>query len=137
MLYIALEQELITATHTATWLAGTPNRVYPLVIPQKVPRGAAQTPCVVYETVGVDRQVSYCGTSGLIRTTMQLNCYAEDYGTAKSVAAAVRDVFGDFRGLLGGTVDVRHAKLEAEFDIQDIEPGLYRVSQSWVIWHVE
>lgn len=137
MLHIALEQELVTATHTATYLAGNPNRVYPLVIPQKVVRGAAQTPCVVYETGGVDRQTTYCGTSGLVRTTMRLDSYAEDYNTAKEVAQAVREVLSDFRGTLGGTVEVRHAKLETEFDLQDFEPGLYRVSQSWTIWHVE
>lgn len=137
MLHIGLEEELATAALTAALLAGTPNRIYPLVIPQKVPRGAAQTPCVVYETSNVERQTTYCGVSGLVRTTMRLDCYAEDYNTSKQVAQAVRLVLSDFRGMLGGTVDVRHAALETEFDVQDFEPGLYRVSQTWAIWHVE
>jgi hypothetical protein len=137
MLHIGIEHEFVTNATTAAYLAGTPNRVYPLVIPQKVPRGAPQTPCVVYETDGIDRQVTYCGTSGLSRTSMKIDCYAEDYNTAKQVAQAVREVLLDFRGLLGGTVEVRHAALETEFDLQDIEPGLYRISQSWTIWHEE
>ena len=137
MLHIGLEDELATSTVTAAYLAGTPNRIYPLVIPQKVKGGAAQTPCVTYETRSVDRQVTYCGTSGLVMTTLELNCYAEDYNTSKEVAQAVRQVLSDFRGMLGGTVDVRHASLQTEFDVQDFEPGLYRVSQSWAIWHVE
>src|SRR5512138_859594 len=133
MLHIGLEQELATNTHTSTYLAGVnsaPNRIYPIVIPQKVPRGAQVTPCVVYETRAVDRQVTYCGVSGLVRTTLQLDVYAEDYNTVKEVARAVREVLADYRGLLGGTVDTRHASLETEFDINDFEPGLYRVSQT-------
>lgn len=140
MLHIGLEQELATHTATAAYLAGengAPNRIYPIVIPQKVPRGAQVTPCVCYETRAVDRQVTYCGTSGLVRTTMQLECYASDYNTVKEVARAVREVLSDFRGMLGGTVDVRAATLETEFDVQDFEPGLYRVSQSWAFWHAE
>lgn len=140
MLHIGLEQELATNTNTAAYLAGVgsaPNRIYPIVIPQKVPRGSPVMPCVTYETRAVARQVTYCGVSGLIRTTLQLDCYAVDYNTAKEVAQAVREVLSDFRGMLGGTVSVRTASLETEFDVQDFEPGLYRVSQSWAIWHVE
>jgi len=140
MLHIGLEEELATSTVTAAYLAGTggaPNRIYPLVIPQKVPRGAQVTPCVVYETRNVDRQVTYCGVSGLVMTTMTIDCYADNYNTSKEVAQAVRECLSDFRGMLGGTVDVRHASLQTEFDVQDFEPGLYRVSQSWAIWHVE
>lgn len=137
MLHVALEQELITNTHTATYLAGTPNRVYPLIIPQKIPRGAAQVPCVVYEISAVARQVTYCGVSGLARTSILLDCYAEDYHTAKQLAQAVRETLSDYQGMLGGTVSVRNMALETELDLHDIEPGLYRVSQSWTIWHVE
>ncbi len=140
MLHIGLEEELATHTTTAPYLAGVgsaPNRIYPLVIPQKKPRGAEVTPCVVYETRDVQRQTTYCGVSGLVRTLMQIDSYAVDYNTSKEVAQAVREVLSDFRGMLGGTVDVRNATLETEFDIQDFEPGLYRVSQSWAIWHVE
>lgn len=137
MLHIALEQELSTNPTSAALLAGPPNRIYPVVIPQKVPRGAQVTPCVVYELRAVARQTAYCGTSGLVRSLMQLDSYAEDYNVAKQVAQAVREVLTDYRGLLGGTVDVRAATLETEFDVQDFEPGLYRVSQSWAFWHVE
>lgn len=137
MLHEGLVAELSTSTVTATYLDGDPVRVYPIVIPQKKPRGPAQTPCVVYETRDVRRQTTYCETGGLVRTTMQLDCYATDYNEAKRLAEAVREALSDFRGLLGGTVQVRAATLETEFDLQDIEPGLFRVSQSWVFWHVE
>lgn len=140
MLHVGLEVELSTSTNTAAYLAGegsAPNRIYPIVMPQKIQRGAQVTPCVVYETRSVDRQVTYCGTGGLVRTTMQLDVYADDYNTSKLVAQAVREVLMDFRGLLGGTIEVRHAALVTEFDVVDFEPGIYRVSQSWAFWHVE
>lgn len=141
MLYRGLVAELVGSTPTSGFLAGDSgesNRVYPLVIPQKKPRNGTQvTPCVVYQTRNVDRQVTYCGTSGLLRTEMQLDCYATSYEDAADLAAAVRELLTDFRGSLGGVVSVRHAALQTEFDLQDPEPGLYRVSQLWVFWHEE
>lgn len=133
----ALRVELAGHTATATFLAGTPDRVFPQVIPQKVPGGAAQIPAVVYERRVVQRQVTYCGTSGLVRTTVSLDCYAASYDEAQDLAAAVRGALIDYSGLLGGIVDVRAASLDTEFDVQDFEPGLYRVSQSWTFWHTE
>lgn len=137
MLHIGLTAELVNSTVTAAYLAGTPHRVYPLVLPQKKPRGAAVIPAVTFETKSVSRQVTYCGTSGLVMTSMGLNCYADKYDDVKLLAKAVKDVLQDFRGQLGGIVDVRAASLETEFDIQDFEPGLFRVPQSWNFWHVE
>lgn len=140
MLHEGLVAQLLADTVTAAFLVGDDsehNRVYPLVMPQKIPRGPSQTPCVVYQTRSVDRQVTYCGTSGLIRTMLQLDCYSSTYTEAKQLADAVRTSLIDFRGSLGGVVSVRHAALESEFDLQDPEPGLYRVSQNWVFWHEE
>lgn len=137
MLFEGLVAELESSTSTSAFLSGTPSRIYPLVIPQKVPRGAQQTPCVVYERRGVDRQVTYCGTSGLVMSTMQLDSYATTYSEAVQLAEAVKQALLDFNGTLGGVVSVRHAALQSEFDTQDIEPGLYRVTQTWVFWHEE
>lgn len=140
MLHRGLVAELIVNTNTSGYLAGDSpgyHRVFPLVIPQKIKGGSAQMPCVVYDVRSVERQVTYCGTSGLVRSVMNIDCYALSYDESKELAQAVRDALLDYRGLLGGIVDVRAASLETEFDIQDIEPGLYRVSQSWVFWHAE
>lgn len=112
-------------------------RVYPLKMPQKTPNGAAQTPAVVFTLGSVDRQVTYCGTSGLKRSTVRLDCYDVTYDGAKDLAAAVEAVLLDFGGMLGNVADVRHAALEGELDLHEFEPGLYRVSQSWVFWHAD
>jgi len=135
----ALKIHLVQATPTAAYLAGAPDpdRVYPLIIPQKKPRGPAQVPCVVYRISGVDRQQLYCGTSSTVPTRMELDSYAIDYDEAHALADAVKAVLQDFRGMLGGIVALKNATLENEIDLQDIDPGLFRVNQSWAFWHLE
>lgn len=136
-LYDAVYEHLLQNTATAAYLAGTPNRVFPLVIPQTQPRGAPKVPCVVFTTIAVERQQKYCGTDGLVRARVTLDYYAKTYGEATQLAAAGRHALLDYNGMLGGVVFVRHASLDTELDVLDPEPGLYRVSQSWSIWHVE
>jgi hypothetical protein len=136
-LYEAHSAHLLSVTAVNALVAGTPDRIYPLVIPQKVPRGSQITPCIVFTTIAVERQVMYCGTDGLIRTRCSLDSYASTYAEARELADAVRQGLLDFKGLLGGVLSVSAASLETDFDLQDPDPGLYRVSQSWSIWHVE
>jgi hypothetical protein len=136
----ALRVHLVAATATATYLAGldgAQDRVYPLVIPQKKPGGAAQVPCCVTAVGSVDRQPLYCSTDGVVRSRMTLDFYAETFDEAKEMAEAARSVLLDFRGVLGGIADVRDMKLENETELVDMEPGLYRVSQQWAVWHAE
>lgn len=113
------------------------RRFFFIIIPQKIPGGELRQGCVVYNRSGVERQVTYCGTSGLIKTMSTLDTYSLSYTAARALAAEVRRSLIDFRGLLGGVLSVRAASLENEFDVQDIEPGLFRVSQSWTFWHEE
>ena len=115
---------------------GNVVRIFRQVIPQKIPEGVPRVPCLVYERSGVERQVTYCGTSGLVRSTFSIDSYAVKSSIAHELAAAVRDALLDYRGVMGG-IAVSFCSLENEFDLQDIEPGLYRVVQSWSIWHEE
>lgn len=114
------------------------TKVHPIVIPQQVLSGAVRVPAVVYSISGVERAVSYCHTIGLIRTGMTIDCYAARYDDARALASAVREALVDYRGPMGTPpVPVRTANIETEFDLLDIEPGLYRISQQWSIWHEE
>lgn len=139
-LHEGLRAQLLVDTGTGAFLAGETDadaRVYPLVIPQKVPRGRAQVPAVVYTYVASAWQGTYCGVSRLVSADVRLDCYARTYHEARDLAAAVRSLLHDFAGSMGGTVDVRTAILTTEFDVQDFEPGLFRVSQSWTFWYTE
>ena len=132
----ALFQHLVGTAGVAA-LVGT--RVHPLVIPQRIAATSQRVPAIVYSVSGVDRAVSYCSTDRLVRRAVGIDNYAAEYDSAHAVADAVRAALVDFSGPMGSTtvVPVRTCNIETEFDLMDIEPGLYRVSQQWTIWHEE
>lgn len=111
-------------------------RVYPLMIPEHVYAEATKLPCIVYTKTGVDRQQTLNGTDSVVRAAFQIDSYARTHSGAISLAAEVRDALLDYAGTVAG-VEIKHAALETEFSLIDPEPGLFRVTQSWSIWHVE
>jgi hypothetical protein len=135
----ALFAELAANSGVAALVEGAAGfyRIHWQQVPQKIPAGAAQMPALVYEVSGVQRTVRYCGTDRRVRTAVTIDCYAVREADSWALADAVRGALQDFRGMLGGTVDVSWAGCESELDGQDVEPGLYRVTQSWVFWNLE
>lgn len=112
-----------------TALAST--RAYPVVAPQKSP-----APYLVYNKSGRGRQELFCGTDNTLSTRMQIDCYATTYLESVNLAAAVESALNRYRGVLGSpAVNILTAYLTNEFDLSEIEPGLYRQSQDWEIWH--
>jgi hypothetical protein len=112
-------------------------RIYPGVIPQRIPNQPNRMPAIAYTFTAVRRQTGYCGTDPHGRHTLALDCYAVTYREARDLAKAVRTSLIDFSGLLGGVANVHAIMLSDEFEGLDIEPGLFRVTQSWNVWHVE
>jgi hypothetical protein len=133
-LHQAIKNHLATDTSVEALIDG---RFFYRMIPQKIETGPPRMPCVVYSRGGVERQVTYCETSGLVRTSATLDIYALRLTESRDIARAVRQALIDYRGFLGGLVMVKAASLENEFDLDDLEPGLYRVNQSWTFWHSE
>lgn len=129
---MSLEQSLrdyILADTAVAAIVGT--RMYPLVIPQ-----SGKQPCLVYAKQGRERQQLFCGEDGLKRTTVVIDCYAKIYDDAVGLANAVSAALRDFSGAMGAT-RVPRIFLDAEIDLSDMEPGLYRQSQTWIVWHRE
>lgn len=112
------------------------NRVFPLMIPQHVYDEATRLSCLVYSKVSDIRGITFCGTDTVPATSYQIDCYAASFLKSKQLAAAVRSALIDFGGMWNGTT-IKNVHLETEFDLLDPEPGLFRVSQSYRIWHVE
>jgi Protein of unknown function (DUF3168) len=133
LLHEAIKQHLQSDTSVEALLGG---RFYYVIVPQSYV-GTERMPCVVFNRSGVERQVRYCGTDGMIKTSFTLDCYALRYTSVRALANEVRKSLIDFRGLLGGLLSVSAASIVNEFDLLDIEPGLFRVSQSWDFWHIE
>lgn len=134
-LFVALRDNPGVAAFVAP-VGAEPYRIYPLVVPQRL-AAQPQMSAIVYSIASVERAASYCESDRLVRSSVNIDNYSKSYLTVGQLAKAVQTVLLDFRGMLGGLVEVRTAYLTNEFDLLDIEPGLYRVSQSWDIWHVD
>lgn len=119
------------------------TRIYPIVIPEQAYADATRQPCIVYSFDGKERQVRFSGTDSLVAASVQIDCYARTYASAHAVALAVRTAMVDYSGIWTGTGspqssnDIKKVFIENEFDLMDIEPGLYRVSQTYTIWYDE
>jgi hypothetical protein len=108
------------------------DRIYPLLRPERDP-----TPALIYtQTAGVD-DVTLCGQSGLSNKLFQLDSYAKSYSLAHQLADAVKARLAGFQGIMGDTAgtDIASIALESESDLDDPEPGLFRVLQIFNIWH--
>lgn len=107
------------------------SRIYPDKLPQN-----PTLPAVVTQKVGGTRQVTNCGTHGLVLGSFQLDVYGLTRAAARQVADAIFDAMKDDVGLMGATI-VKQCTLTTDFDSVDPEPGLLKRTQLWDIWYVE
>lgn len=110
------------------------DRFYPQVIPKQAWSDARIQPCAVYMRIGVQRGKTYCATDAVARSTFQIDAYALTPEEADGIARVIKSVLIDYRGMMGA-VKVKDISLDGEFDLDDPEPGLYRVSMTISIWH--
>lgn len=118
---------------SAIVVEGSHKRIYPIVIPQKT-AGRSQLPCIVYSVTGENRTKTYCGTVKVIESIIAIDCYAKSLVEARRLSIAVRRAILDFRGVMGN-VRVRDVTLTNSMTLNDMEPGLMRVADSYSIWH--
>lgn len=107
------------------------NRMYGMIRPENDP-----TPSIVYSRATTLRSQTMCKTDPKVRATMTVDCLAKTYLGAKKLARATGKALIDFAGDMYGT-RVSTVILESEIDLDDPDPGLYRVSQTYLIWFVE
>lgn len=96
----------------------------------------AKLPRIVYTKIADGNTQTMCTTDSVKGDRYQLDCYAKDYKTSKALARLVKNSLVDFRGFMGDTY-VKTVILETEQDLTDPDPGLNRVSQTYLIWFVE
>lgn len=107
-------------------------RIFPQIVPQKE-SALKQVPCLVYTTSAETRSRSFCGTNNLVLTSLELDCYAITLLGARALSSAVRAVLVDHRGTMGD-VKVRDVSLESSTTLHDVDPGLFRVVDTYNVW---
>lgn len=107
------------------------DRIYGMIAPQK-----AKLPRIVYSRIAVTRSQTFCATDRKARAVMQVDAYDLSYRGAKVLAKTIRQTLTDFNGDMAGT-PVSTIAMDSEVDLDDPDPGLFRVSQTYFIWFTE
>jgi len=108
-------------------------RIFPVKARPETWDSDSQRPCLIYRVDGVGRSSTFCATSGLVAESVAVDCYARSYDGAVDLALLVKQVI-DFSGQVGETL-FNAIRLESEFDLMDLEPGLFRRALSFTIWN--
>jgi len=95
--------------------------IYPQVLPQGVSTG------VTYTQVSRSATHAFGGDATTIQYRVQIDVWADTYGEAKALAAAVREAFSRYR-----SEEVQDVLLVNEVD--SMEDGTRRVSQDYFIY---
>lgn len=121
---------LLSADSNLEQLIG--GRVYPVIVPQN-----SAVPHVCFEQTGREgNDPTVCNVSTSVQKEYEISSRSKSYFEAKEVADAVRVILNNFSGLMGETA-VDRVLLQNEQDLFDPEPGLFRVSQTFVIYYQE
>lgn len=93
-------------------------------------------PASVYTRIGGERLHAMGGPVGTGKPVLQLDHFAQTYSEAKSVATAFRQELDGFTGTMGSTA-VDCVWIDDEEDIYEEAVKLYRVRQTYTLWHTE
>ena len=144
---MSFESDLYTklaATTGITSLLGSLSGGAPCIFPVQRPQGS-ELPALRYLTIFDDSQTHLTGTSGITRTSVQIDCYASTQLEAVNLAEAVRV------GLIGarngrqtmGSTFVNCITLTGKSDepatgLQDAsDDSVFNRSLDFEIWHAE
>ena len=122
-----LEKGLYAKLIGTTILAGV--RVYP-----RTPQSPT-FPLIRYTRVSTSRQQSLDANVGVTEANIQIDCMAESYSDAKTLADSVRTILHGYSGAWS-TLTARNVKLDTENDFseQDGDRIIHRVVQRYSVW---
>lgn len=115
-------------THDPGVAALAEDRVYSEVLPQ-----APKTPAVVFDLVSADEDQALDGPTGVRRTSIAVDSWAEKRADATALGIAVRRAFSGHSGAAGG-LEVQSAFLVSERWAFEPDEDLYRTSQDFEVW---
>lgn len=122
---------LLTSAAGVTALAG--NRINWSLRPD-----ADALPAVSLHRVSGERDASLAGRTGLVASTVQVDCWARTYGEAKRLARAVILALPHARNTVGGVV-LQGIFIDRESDSFDGEEphNVFRTRIDFSVWHSE
>lgn len=109
----------VLAQSAITTLIGT--RIMPAPLRQD-----CVLPAISYQLISVRDDVLHDGPQGLPDARIQIDCWADTYAGAKTLAAAVKTTVHAYRGTMG-SVNVQRAKAENMVDGFEPNTGRQRV----------
>jgi len=125
----ALEQGLYTMLSGNSPQTSAASRIYPYL-----PQGVT-FPAIRYTRIDTRRQLSLDANVGVTEATVQVDCFADTYSSAKSLADSVRTILHGYSGAFG-SLTARLVKLDSENDLfeQDGDKVTHWVAQRYSIW---
>jgi hypothetical protein len=114
------------------------DRIYPVIAP-----ASAALPFATWRRVGVQREMTLSGPSGMPTVTLSLDMYAETYTAVREIADRCREVLHGFGGSVGNYVHVAIVSCLNESDgfvqLAGGElPPVYSVTQTYtILWSSE
>lgn len=127
--------QLENSPHVADLLG---DRIYPVIAP-----ASASLPFAAWRRVGVQREMTLSGPTGMPTVTLSLDIYAETYTAVRDIADRCREVLHGFTGGVGNYVQVAIVSCLNESDgfvqLAGGElPPVYSVTQTYtILWSSE
>jgi len=117
---------ILTGNSPLTLASG---RVYP-----RLPQGVT-FPAIRYQRITATRQQALDGNVGVTEVGIQIDCMAESYSQAKTLADSVRVILHGYSGAWG-TLKAHLVTLETENDFyeQDGDDVTHWVTQRYQVW---
>lgn len=87
------------------------NRIYPSVAPQGAP-----FPRITYAVVGADHPRHLLGTGGIVKDSIQIDCWGASAGEANDLATNCRNLIDNNRNVLWGTETISQCWVDSQLD---------------------
>lgn len=136
MIEESLKEVLLSDAAVSELVGGVQERIWPLAIPQHAQGDASKLPCLVYRLVSEERGRTFCETDDLVDAVYQFDSYSRNFDKCRDLDRSVRAALKDYTGLVSG-VRIHTVMVGAGFQLQDPDPGLYRVSRTFNVWYKE
>jgi hypothetical protein len=115
--YVTDQTDIEAAIYELLSLDGTiggivEGRISPVMLSQ-----TDGIPAITYQQItGLRNHTLSSGTGNMVEATFQVNCYADDYGTGRDLANAVRLCLDSYAGTVNSVV-IQKIMMESEGDI--------------------